>query len=620
MTAHTRFRVRLVACASLAVVAAGAPMAAAGQSTDRPAVELWNEYPLAPPGGQEKRRPHAVEEPVSGPAATRSSKLERQASPAEPHSDGSTAMVVALLVAIASLLVGAGILVVRGARPRIRALLNASLDFADLAFARAGRGTVAEPKRNPRPGERERHEDERQAREHQAGKRGVRGRTQDERRKRKRDDAVRRERERLARLRWRPRGRPDAAGVRRASVGPASISPVDLADEAIAGLFARPARTSLTVLGTVIGLAALVATLGLTRTANNRIATHFDEVAATEVHVTTRPAPKDAPPNRIPWDAPARLARLNGVVAAGNLSNVDVGDALVSTSPVNDPQRRTDLKLAVQAASLELFRAVRADLGTGRLPDAAHSRRGDRVAVLGRHAANRLGIHGLERLPAISIGDEIFLVTGILDGVARQHDLLAAVIIPEGTARRLYRLASPEFVVVETRLGATRLIAKQIPLALAPHKPEGLKVTFAPDEKRVRDAVERDLTLLFLTLGGVSLVVGAIGIANVTLVSVMERTGEIGLRRALGATRRHIALQFLLESSAMGVVGGVLGASLGTLVVVAVSAYQTWTPVLDPLVPFAAPLVGGLTGLLAGSYPAMRAVRMEPVEALRSAT
>ena len=83
-------------------------------------------------------------------------------------------------------------------------------------------------------------------------------------------------------------------------------------------------------------------------------------------------------------------------------------------------------------------------------------------------------------------------------------------------------------------------------------------------------------------LGGVSLLVGAIGIANVTLVSVMERTGEIGLRRALGATRRHIAQQFLLESSAMGFVGGILGASLGTLVVVAVSAYQTWTPVLDP--------------------------------------
>ncbi len=431
---------------------------------------------------------------------------------------------------------------------------------------------------------------------------------------------ARAEAERFGRLRRRRRSDPERAGAAEASVQPAAMSPVDLADEAVAGVFTRPGRTSLTVLGTVIGLAALVATLGLSRTANNRIATHFDEVAATEIHVATRPAPKDATPNRIPWDAPARLERLNGVVAAGSLSTVDVGDALVSTSPVNDPQRRTDLKLAVQAASVELFRAVRADLTTGRLPDEGHSRRGERVAVLGRQAADRLGVHRLEHLPAISIGDEIFLVTGIVDNVARQHDLLTAVIVPEGTARRLYRVASPELVVVETRLGATRLIAEQIPLALTPQKPEGLKVTFAPEEKRVREAVERDLTLLFLTLAGVSLVVGAIGIANVTLVSVMERTGEIGLRRALGATRRHIALQFLLESSAMGIIGGVLGASLGTLVVVGVSAVQSWTPVLDPLAPFAAPLVGGLTGLLAGSYPAMRAARMEPVEALRSAT
>jgi macrolide transport system ATP-binding/permease protein len=416
---------------------------------------------------------------------------------------------------------------------------------------------------------------------------------------------------------WRRRSRPEQAAANDI-VQPAAISPVDLGDEAVAGLFSRPGRMSLTILGTAIGLTALVATLGLTRTANERVIGRFDEVVATEVLVTARPAPENALPNTLPWDASERLERLNGVVAAGNVSTIDIGDSLVTTSPVNDPQRRTDFRLAIQAASLELFEAVRADLRTGRLFDEAHSQRGERVAVLGPNAAARLGITGVEQLPAISIGDEVFLVIGILDDVARQHDLLGAVIIPEGTARRLYGLASPELVVVETRLGATRLIADQIPPALAPGKPEGLKVTFAPEQRSVREAVESDLTLLFLTLGAVSLVVGAIGIANVTLVSVMERTGEIGLRRALGATRRHIALQFLLESVAIGVVGGILGASLGTLLVVGVSAYQSWTPVLDPYVPFVAPLVGGLIGLLAGSYPALRASRMEPVEALRS--
>ena len=125
---------------------------------------------------------------------------------------------------------------------------------------------------------------------------------------------------------------------------------------------------------------------------------------------------------------------------------------------------------------------------------------------------------------------------------------------------------------------------------------------------------------MFLLLGGLSLIVGAIGIGNITLVSVIERTGEIGLRRAIGATRGHIAAQFLLESTSLGIIGGILGASLGILFVVAVSAYQVWTPVLDPAAPILAVLVGGAIGLVSGTYPALRAARMEPAEAVRAGT
>jgi ABC-type antimicrobial peptide transport system permease subunit len=139
-----------------------------------------------------------------------------------------------------------------------------------------------------------------------------------------------------------------------------------------------------------------------------------------------------------------------------------------------------------------------------------------------------------------------------------------------------------------------------------------------PEPEDLRRDVEGDVNALFVVLGGVSLLVGAIGIANVTLVSVLERVGEIGLRRALGAARRHIAAQFLVESTTMGLVGGVIGASIGVLVVVAISAARTWTPVLDPWLPLVAPFLGALTGLLAGLYPAIRAGRLEPVEALRS--
>lgn len=418
----------------------------------------------------------------------------------------------------------------------------------------------------------------------------------------------------------RPRLRRRRADRRTTLVAPSGLTLRDLGNESLAGLFARPGRMVLTVFGTVIGIAALVSTLGLSRTAGNRILGRFDELAATEIMVSAKPGPDGPIPGSLPWDSAERMERLNGVVAAGTLSNVDVGDALVRTSPVRDPSGQTAFGLSVQAASPGLYVAIRADLRTGRLPDEGHSVRNERVAILGPGAALRLGIDSVGQLPAIAIGDYRYLVIGILDDVARQPDVLGAIIIPEGTARHDFNLTGPELVVVETEIGGTSLIARQAPHALRPDDPAVLKVASPPEPQRVKNNVQSDLDVLFLLLGCVSLLVGAIGIANVTLVSVIERTGEIGLRRAIGASRWHIAQQFLLESATMGFIGGLLGASLGTLVIISVSIYQTWTPVIDPAAPFIAPIVGAVIGLVSGLYPALRAARLEPVEALRAGT
>lgn len=409
-----------------------------------------------------------------------------------------------------------------------------------------------------------------------------------------------------------------------AAVPRSRLSWRDLFGEALAGVLARPARAAMTTLGTVLGVAALVATLGATKTAANQIVARFDALAATEVLV--RPAGSggffgggNQRPSTIPFDAQDRLERLNGVVAAGTKSAVDVGTALTRAVPIDDPVGRNEFQIDVVSVSPGLFDAARATLRTGRFFDEGHSQRADAVAVLGPGAAERLRIDRVDNQPAIFVGDQLLVVVGILDNVDRQADLLNAVIVPDGLARERFALAAPATVLVDTKVGAAKLVGEQAPVALDPNQPTRLEVQVPPEPAGTKANVQKDTQALFLVLGAVSLLVGALGIANVTLVSVLERIGEIGLRRSLGATRPHIAGQFLVESTVLGLLGGVIGTSVGVIVVVAVSAAKSWTPVLEPWLPFAAPLAGAAVGLLAGLYPSWKAAKIEPITALRQA-
>ncbi|QDB80660.1 ABC transporter permease [Georgenia wutianyii] len=395
----------------------------------------------------------------------------------------------------------------------------------------------------------------------------------------------------------------------------------DLVREAGHGIGARPGKLALTILGTVLGIAALVVTIGMAQTGGGQIARQFDAVAATQAVIqpgTTEGADGSSRSRAaLPWDTPERLGRLNGVEAAALLADLDPGDRRITSVPLIDPAAAAQVQPALVASSPELLEALRGTLTTGRMFDSGHDARADRVVVLGAGAAQRLGVNRVDSQPSIFIGEEAYTVIGIVGDVARRRDVLDAVVLPLGTARADLGLTSATEAQVKIAVGAGPLLVEQAPLALSPNTPENITVQAPALGNRLRESVQGDINAVFLALGAVALLVGGLGIANVTLLGVIERVGEIGLRRALGATRRQIAAQFVVESVTIGLLGGLLGAAVGSFAVVAISVVQEWTPILDLRLVGGSALLGGVIGLVAGAYPALKAASLEPVTALR---
>lgn len=313
-------------------------------------------------------------------------------------------------------------------------------------------------------------------------------------------------------------------------------------------------------------------------------------------------------------EAIARARALNGVTGAGVIYAPTTDDQVASAHP----EHTTPTTLPIIAVSPTAWDAIGPALSAGRLYDAFAEHQP--VVVLGRAAAGRLGVTGEGPPTAIQIGGRPFLVAGVIDDVERRPDLLLAVLVPTGTAEDLWGAPTPKSeaeLLISTHPGAALQVADEAPITVAYLAPRDVSVAPPPDPRALRDHISSDLTSLFYALAGICLLIGTVGIANTTLVAVMERSAEIGLRRALGATGRHIAAHVVAESASLGILGGVLGTALGLTAVIAIALLRGWSPVIEPALLLWAPLLGLATGAAAGLYPARKATRIEPTEALR---
>jgi putative ABC transport system permease protein len=276
--------------------------------------------------------------------------------------------------------------------------------------------------------------------------------------------------------------------------------------------------------------------------------------------------------------------------------------------------------LAVLAADLGLLETLEGTVAAGRFLDEGLAELP--AVVLGSVAAERLGIDDLAGQPVVWLADEAgggewFAVVGVLDPLPLAPDIDRSVLIGEPAAVDGFGAdLHPSTVYLRTTPDGIDDARAVVPQTADPRNPEEVTVSRPSDALAARAAADTAFTALLLGLGAVALLVGGVGIANVMVISVLERRSEIGVRRALGATRGHVRLQFLVESGLLAAMGGIGGVLLGALVTGIYARSQAW-PVSVPV----AALLGGvavalLIGVLAGLYPASRAARLDPVEAI----